>query len=133
MRQIRVTFTFLVILLVACNAYDKNSFWSDGEEFFDLQEVYNDERFPNVVIAKDGSVVTSWGSNNFRVRRSEDGGNSWQPTISVSKPGFQGGGAIVDEYNGDILQFVEEGHPVSPLMLYRSRDHGKTYGYLYYD
>ena len=128
MRNLTIIFSIsLIFLLSSCKFTEKNPFWSDGEAFFDVQEVFSDERFPNVVIAKDGSVVTSWGSNNFRVRRSEDGGNSWQPEISIVEPGFQGGGAIVDEKSGDILQFVEEGHPVAPLIVYRSKDHGETW------
>jgi sialidase-1 len=33
----------------------------------------------------------------------------------------------VDENTGDILVFVEEGHPVAPLHVFRSKDHGKTW------
>ena len=29
--------------------------------------------------------------------------------------------------SGDILAFVEAGHPPSPLTIYRSRDHGRTW------
>ena len=116
----------LVAFLSCCNT-ERNPFWADGREFFDVQQLYNDERFPNVVVAVDGSIVTTWGSSNMRVRRSEDGGNTWGNEIVVANPGFQGGGTTVDEKSGDILFFIEAGHPIAPLTVYRSKDHGKTW------
>lgn len=113
--------------LFSCNSSQQNPFWSDGEQFFDVQEIFTNERFPNVVLAKDGSVVTTWGSGNIRVRRSEDGGKTWQPEIFITQPGFQGGGTTVDETTGDIQVFVEESHPPSPLSVYRSKDNGKVW------
>jgi sialidase-1 len=98
-----------------------------GEPTFDVQQVFTGERFPNVVVATDGTVVTTWGSESYKVRRSEDGGQTWGPLITVADPGFQGGGTIVDESTGDILVFVEAGHPISPLTVYRSTDHGKSW------
>jgi sialidase-1 len=94
---------------------------------FEVQQLFADERFPNVVVATDGTVVATWGSKNLRARRSEDGGKTWGPEISIAHPGFQGGGTIVDENNGNILVFAEEGHPPAPLTLYRSKDSGKTW------
>jgi sialidase-1 len=119
--------SLLLVVFSACKPSERNPFWADGEPFFDVQEIFSDERFPNVVVATDGTVITTWGSENYRVRRSEDGGSTWGAEISVAKPGFQGGGTIVDENTGDILIFVEEGHPVAPLTVYRSKDHGKTW------
>jgi sialidase-1 len=118
---------FLTIVLSSCKTGEKNEFWGDGTPFFDVQQIFSDERFPNVVVATDGTVVTTWGRENFRVRRSEDGGKTWGPEKTVANPGFQGGGTTVDENTGDILVFVEEGHPVAPLTVYRSKDHGKTW------
>lgn len=105
----------------------KNLDFGDTEPVFEVQELFNDERFPNVVTAMDGSIVASWGSENFRVRRSEDGGTTWGPEIPIVNPGFQGGGTTVDETTGDIFVFVEEEHPIAPLHVFRSRDHGKTW------
>jgi sialidase-1 len=98
-----------------------------GEPKFDVQEIFRGERFPNVVVATDGTVVATWGNRSYRVRRSEDGGTTWGPEIVVADPGFQGGGTIVDERSGDILVFVEAGHPPAPLAVYRSADQGKTW------
>jgi hypothetical protein len=95
-----------------------------GGPRFDMQQVFTKDRFPNVVVALDGSVLAFW--NGVVVRRSEDGGRTWGGDIRVGQ-GFMGGGVTVDERNGDILAFVEAGHPPAPLTVYRSRDHGKTW------
>jgi len=95
-----------------------------GEPKLNIQQVHKGGRFPNIVVAVDGSVLALWGG--VKVRRSEDGGETWGPEIMVGK-GFMGGGAIVNETNGDVLAFVEKNHPPAPLTLYRSKDHGKTW------
>lgn len=129
MRNIIIILTWLqlVAMFVSCKSKNENPFWTEGHEFIEIQEIYDNERFPNVVIGTDGTIITTWGSENFRVRRSEDGGMNWQPEITVANPGFQGGGTIVDENTGDILVFVEESHPIAPLTVYRSKDNGKTW------
>ncbi|MEX2569581.1 MAG: sialidase family protein [Cyclobacteriaceae bacterium] len=113
--------------LFSCKTTEKNPFWGNGKPYFESQQLFSDERFPNVVAALDGSIVTTWGNKNIRVRRSEDGGKTWQDPISVANPGFQGGGTTVDETNGDILLFVEEHHPEAPLRFFRSQDQGKSW------
>lgn len=98
-----------------------------GESKLESQQVFKNERFPNVTVALDGTVLATWGTSGVRVRRSEDGGKTWGDEITIAKPGFQGGGTTVDETTGDVLAFVEEKHPPAPLAVYRSRDHGKTW------
>jgi sialidase-1 len=117
----------VITLHLSCRSSEGNPFWNGGREFFEVQRIFEDERFPNVVTAVDGTVVAVWGSRDFRVRRSEDGGKTWEPPIPVTDPGFHGGGTTVDEKTGDILVFAEEGHPYSPLHVFRSRDNGKTW------
>lgn len=95
-----------------------------GDPRFAMQQVFTDDRFPNVVVAMDGSVLAFW--NGVVVRRSDDAGRTWGDRILVGE-GFMGGGVTVDETRGDILAFVEAGHPPSPLTLHRSRDHGRTW------
>ncbi len=95
-----------------------------GEPKLEMQQVYKGGRFPNVLVAVDGTVLALW--NGVKVRRSEDGGKTWGAEILVGK-GFMGGGAIVNEKNGDVLAFVEKGHPLAPLTVYRSKDHGKSW------
>ena len=96
-----------------------------GEPKFDMQQVHEGDRFPNVLVAVDGTVLAVW--NGVKVRRSEDGGETWGPEIMVEN-GFMGGGAIVNETNGEVLVFVGEHHPPTPLTVYRSKDHGKSWG-----
>lgn len=121
-----LTLTITLILLVSSNQAQQNPFWNGIEELFEVQEIFSDERLPNVVVAKDGSVLSVWGWNNVRVRRSEDGGETWGPEINI-RTGLNAGGTIVDENSGDILIFTEEHHPPAPLHVFRSRDHGKTW------
>ena len=124
---IKTVLSLLVFsFLMSCNRAEENPFWSDGAERFEAQEIFSDERLPNVVVAKDGSVLAVWGWGNFRVRRSEDGGVTWGPEIFI-REGLNSGGAIVDETTGDILVFTEEEHPPAPLHMFRSKDHGKTW------
>lgn len=122
---------FLVILLAVVSSsgmaqHNVNPFWHDGEPVIEIQQIFSDERLPNIVVAKDGSIVAVWGWGEVRVRRSENGGETWGEEITVS-PGLNGGGAVVDENTGDILIFTEERHPPAPLHVFRSRDHGKTW------
>ena len=72
-----------------------------------IQQIFNDERFPNVIVTPAGTVLASWGRPNIRVRRSEDGGENWSNEIVISKSGFHGGGTTVNEVNGEIFIFVE--------------------------
>ena len=98
-----------------------------GEPRMEMQQLFEEERFPNIVVTLHGTVLATWGSKSVRVRRSEDGGSTWGAEIAVANPGFQGGGTTVDETTGDILAFFERGHPPAPLTVYRSRDDGKTW------
>jgi len=98
-----------------------------GEAKFAMQQVFKGERFPNIVVALDGTVLATWGSRSVRVRRSGDAGTTWGQEIVIAKPGFQGGGTTVDEETGDVLAFVEAHHPPAPITVYRSTDHGKTW------
>ena len=98
-----------------------------GAPKIDLQQVFSDERFPNVTVTLNGTILATWGSKHVRVRRSEDGGKTWGPEISIAGSGIHGGGTTVDETTGDVLVFVEDKHPPAPLTVYRSKDDGKTW------
>jgi sialidase-1 len=117
----------LFLTFASCRTIKSNPFWNEGTAVFEVQDLFSDERFPNVVVAADGTVVATWGSNTIRVRRSKDGGKSWGPEQVVANAEFHGGGVIVDEKSSDILLFLEEGHPPAPITLYRSKDHGETW------
>lgn len=126
-RFLYVCASYLLTLFFSCTTTRDNLFWADGKKVFDVQQIFFDERFPNVVVATDGTVIASWGRENYRIRRSGDGGETWGPEITVANPGFQGGGTTVDQRTGDILVFVEDHHPIAPLTVYRSKDHGRTW------
>lgn len=98
-----------------------------GEPRTDLRQLFKGERFPNVVVTVEGTVLVTWGVNGVRARRSEDGGIHWGDEIIIARPGLHGGGTTVDEMTGDILAFVEERHPPAPLTVFRSQDDGKTW------
>jgi sialidase-1 len=122
---------FLASLAVSAGAYDRpkegslKSFL--GEPRFDMQQVFSNERFPNIVVTLEGTIVATWGNNIIRAQRSEDGGMTWGDEIVIAKPGIHGGGTTVDEATGDILAFVEDKHPPAPLTVYRSKDDGRTW------
>ena len=98
-----------------------------GDAELIVQPLFSGERFPNIVVTVDGTLLATWGTSSVRGRRSENGGESWGEEFAIADPGFQGGGTVVDETTGDILAFVEEVHPPAPLTVYRSRDDGQTW------
>ena len=98
-----------------------------NEAVFEKQRLFNDQRYPNIVVTTKGTVLSVWGNNGIVVRRSEDGGKSWKHSITLAKSGYNGGGTIVDDNSGDILVFVEDKQPPAPLTIYRSQDDGKSW------
>jgi len=90
--------------------------------FVPMQELWKGRGGRNIVTARNGTVVAfqSWGAE--RVRRSTDGGLTWGPNLEIGS-GASSGKAIVDEIRGDILYVNPEN-----LSLWRSRDHGATWG-----
>ena len=98
-----------------------------GEPRLEMQQAFTNERFPNVVVTRAGTVLLTWGNSKVLALRSEDGGANWQEPIVIAQPGFQGGGTTVDETTGHILAFVEDRHPPAPATLYRSQDDGKSW------
>ncbi len=98
-----------------------------GEARFEMQQVFRGERFPNISVAVDGTVLATFGSSSVRICRSEDGGKTWGEEITIAKPGFQAGGLTVDENSGDVIAFVEAHHPPAEISVYRSTNHGKTW------
>jgi sialidase-1 len=95
-----------------------------GDAGFEIRQLFAGGRFPNVVVAMDGSVLAAFGK--VQVRRSEDGGKTWTESIQIAE-GFSISGLTVDEISGDVLAFMEDAHPPAPLHLYRSKDAGKSW------
>ncbi len=98
-----------------------------GPAHFEMQKVFSTQRFPNIVVTNQGTVLATWGSDAVIARRSEDGGRTWGPSITIAPQGIHGGGTTVDEATGDVLVFVEENHPPAPITLYRSKDDGLSW------
>lgn len=98
-----------------------------GEPELTVTQLFADERFPNITVTTKGTVLATWGNKHVGVRRSTDGGQTWDNEITIADPGFHGGGTTVDETTGDILVFVEDKHPPAPLTIYRSTDDGLTW------
>ena len=102
-----------------------------GEPFMEKQRLFEEQRFPNVVVTLDGTVLATWGSDEVKARRSGDGGDTWGPEIVIEE-GTHGGGTLVDENTGDVLVFVHPEHPprdtsAALRTMYRSKDGGKTW------
>ena len=101
----------------------------------------------SMVVAMDGSVLLFRENSEegvVQLKRSEDGGKTWGPEIEVGRRvklerdmsdggrytgehvGWSSlGNTIVDENTGDIMVFATGLMPAQ--ILYRSRDHGKTW------
>ncbi|GIT30297.1 MAG: hypothetical protein Ct9H300mP1_23430 [Planctomycetaceae bacterium] len=92
-----------------------------------MGRVFSGERFPNVVVAVDGTVLASWGSRSLRVKRSEDGGKTWGKEITIANPGLQSGGLTVDESTGPIIAFAEKQHPPPRWKCSAVGTRGKTW------
>lgn len=92
---------------------------TEAEPFFEVQDLYQSVRIPNVVVAADGSVLAFAGVGR-RLRRSEDAGATFGPVQEVGPDA--GGSAIVDRNTGDVMVVHS-----SRGFLWRSGDHGKTW------
>ncbi len=129
MNHFRSVVTALLVLAgvsVAARAADDLEAFL-GKPVFEKQRLFDDQRYPNVVVTTRGTVISVWGNDGVVVRRSEDGGRTWGGVITVSEKGYHGGGTTVDENSGDLLVFVEDRQPPAPLTVYRSRDDGRTW------
>lgn len=95
--------------------------------FFEKQMLFEGERFPNIIVTKDGSIVANWGKENCISRRSSDGGSTWEPAISIGQ-GINGGGLVLNANTGELIAFVENGdHPPAPITSYFSEDLGQSW------
>lgn len=123
---------FILVAMAGCseNKEVENPFWMDVEHL-DVQELFDDERLPNIVVTTKGTVLATWGRWNYKVRRSEDGGETWGPEILVGtgENWVHGGGVTVDDNSGDIMVFLHHGNHTGndSLHVYRSVDDGRSW------
>jgi len=142
MRFLSIILLFLILFstgLISCKNQPSAEQYRQEEPFFDITTLFDDERFPNVVVATDGSVLATFGGTSpvseghLKIRRSEDGGATWTATDTIAATiQWHGGGTIVDENSGDIMLFAErrpftDRNPSGELLFLRSQDHGKTW------
>ena len=117
----------IILSLLSCEQNSNLTNWLKEDPFFNSQNLFSNERFPNLVISNNGTLIATWGSSKVVAKRSTNGGKSWSNEIIISDPGFHGGGTLVDEVTGNIFVFVEEGHPISPIQIYVSNDDGQSW------
>ena len=96
------------------------------DKVFETQKIFETQRFPNIVVAKNGFIITTWGAESLVSRISKDGGKTWENQIKICD-GINGGGLTVDETTGDIIAFAEKKHPPSEIISYRSKDNGQSW------
>ena len=97
-------FMCLILFSVGCSLAPPNKIIQalESTPFFEIQMLFEGERFPNIVVTTDGSVVATWGQKNCVSRRSIDGGATWEPLVNIDQ-GINGGGLTVDENSGKSL------------------------------
>ncbi len=123
------------------------------EPFFDLQKPFFELQtrpghwLPSITVARDGSVLVFRDRREkgiIEVHRSEDGGKSWAKPVTVGNlvriegdtfddgrynDSHHGrsilGNVVLDHTTGDVMVFTTSMKPAE--ILYRSRDHGKTW------
>ena len=116
---------FLVSIVLLINSTNKSGIVDDPD--FKIESIFANQRFPNLGIALDGTIIATAGSESVVARLSKDGGETWGSQITIAKNGIHGGGLIVDDLSGDVLVFVQDRHPPAEAYIYRSKDHGETW------
>jgi sialidase-1 len=118
----------LALLFYGCGVIkEKTAQMAHGQPYFHSMPLFDNGRFPNIVVGKKGTLIATFGQQGYQTRRSSDGGKTWEKEVHVTPQGLSGGGVTVDELTGDILAFTEDGHPPAPLRMWRSRDEGRSW------
>ena len=82
MKKTVLLFTVACTLLTGCKHLQSSSSAEGplkphlGEAKFDVQPLFPNERFGNVVVSMEGTIIATWGASHVRARRSEDGGQT---------------------------------------------------------
>lgn len=89
--------------------------------FIPMQELWKGRGGTSIVTARDGAVIAFQSLGSNKIRRSMDGGRTWEPE-RVMGPDAKNGKAVVDDVRGDILYV----NPIARLQ-WRSHDCGATW------
>ncbi len=111
--------TCLALCLLAGRSFADPPSDSDPDPMFEVTDLFESTRIPNIVVAADGTVL-AFASSGRMLRRSEDGGRTWSPTQQVGSDAR--GSAIVDQSTSDVMVVDPRGS-----ILWRSHDHGKSW------
>ena len=131
----KILLTTIVIVFSLKTSFAKNNLIKQegdigsfmGKPYLDVKPLFNEIRHPNIVVTLKGTVLATLGDKKLLIRRSENGGITWEKETIIAEQAFQGGGLTVDESNGNIIAFAEDHHPPAPLSVYRSEDDGKSW------
>jgi len=92
---------------------------SKASPLFDIQDLFESVRIPNITVSKDGTIL-AFAKSGQLLRRSENGGKSWGPVKEVGPD--SGGSVIVDDNTGHVMVVnSKQGY------LWRSKDNGMTW------
>jgi sialidase-1 len=114
-----VLLSFMGVLPMVGTPFAAQGAESKVQSVFELQDLFESVRIPNIVVAADGTVL-AFAQSGRRLRRSEDSGRSWQPIQEVGSD--SSGSALVDAKTGHVMVVNSKGG-----YLWRSGDHGKTW------
>lgn len=99
-----------------------------GQPIFEKKIIDTGEhiRFPVVTTGVDGTVLIFWGAHEMNIRRSNNGGTTWEPVEQFTDiPSMFDSNPLVDENSGDILIVsIEAG---DEDLIWRSKDQGRTW------
>jgi len=107
------------VLLMASSSLAEKERESKVAPVFEMQDIFESVRIPNIVVAADGTVL-AFAKSGQLLRYSEDGGKNWGPIQEVGPD--SGGSAIVDDNTGHVMVVNSKSG-----YLWRSHDHGKTW------
>lgn len=125
---------FVIIFASSCSKVDINKFNQENNAWiestvpiYELTELHNEGRFPNIVSNNNGVIVTTWGKDSIFVKVSKDNGNNWSDKIFISK-GINGGGLTFNKETNEFLFFIEDVHPPSSeISLVKSKTLFETF------
>ena len=108
-----------ILGMIGCASVGQHPTYVKETPVFEMQDLYQDKRIPNITMAADGSILALIGSGKV-LRRSEDGGKTWSDEQVIGSDSV--GSAILDTNTGDVMVVAAD-----KGFLYRSRDDGKTW------